>query len=145
MKEFNYHGEKFLNFAFAFALLAECAVNNADAEAFSSSDRNHAPPSMSARNIRNGGRIIVERTANFGNLLFLHMSIDGKVVADLGPSQRYEGFLSPGRHVLAVIALPKRAGDEPTRTLLTVKSGHIYRFTAVWDSDLATLRRTATR
>lgn len=82
-----------------------------------------------------GGRLIVQRVANFGTNLVAQLSIDGKIVADIPRAQHYEDFVSAGRHVLTVLALPNTELRRPTSTSLTVQPGHTYIFTAVWESD----------
>src|SRR6266404_3722657 len=61
-----------------------------------------------------GGRLIVQRAPNFGTDLAIHLSIDGKEVANIPRDHRYDGYVSAGRHV----------------------------FTAGWDADRLVLRRS---
>ena len=89
-----------------------------------------------------GGRLIVQRAPNFGTTLGIHLSIDGKEVANIPWNRRYDGYVSPGRHVLTVLALPNTAFRQPTSMRLTIRSGRTYVFTAGWDSDRLVLRRS---
>jgi len=93
----------------------------------------------------NGGRLIVQRAPNFGTDLVVHLSIDGREVADIVRDRRYDGFISAGHHVLSVVALPNIDLRRPTSIRLTVQRGHIYVFSAVWESDRVVLRRSAFR
>src|SRR5207244_12322726 len=81
------------------------------------------------------GRLIVQRTPNFGTHLSIRMSIDGKKVANIGRNQHYGGVLSAGRHVVTVLALPNTETRRPNSMALTIKPGQVYLFTATWDSD----------
>jgi hypothetical protein len=93
----------------------------------------------------NGGRLIVQRAPNFGTDLAVHLSIDGREVADIVRDRRYDGFISAGHHVLSVVALPNIDLRRPTSIRLTVQRGHTYVFSAVWESDRVVLRRSAFR
>src|ERR1700730_949262 len=96
-----------------------------------------------ARDSRGGGRLIVQRVPNFGTNLVAQLSIDGRKIADIPRDQHYEGFVSAGRHVLTIQALPNTEIRRPTSMGLTVRSGHTYIFTATWESDRVVLRRSA--
>src|SRR2546421_10108067 len=67
-----------------------------------------------------GGRLIVQRAPNFGNDLVVHLSIDGKKVADIPRDQRYDAPASAGRHVLTVVARPNAEHRPPISMHLTV-------------------------
>src|ERR1700682_4632001 len=92
-----------------------------------------------------GGRLIVQRAPNFGTDLVVELWIDGIKVAGIPRAQHYEDFVSAGRHVLTIQALPNIEARRPTSMHLTVQSGHTYIFTAVWESDRgAVLKRSTT-
>src|SRR6266566_9372322 len=83
-----------------------------------------------------GGRLIVLRAPNFGWNLALHLQIDGRTVANVVQGRRYDHSVPPGRHVLTVSAVPNNYFNQPTSTVLNVRPGQTYVFTAVWqDSD----------
>jgi hypothetical protein len=82
----------------------------------------------------------VQRAPNFGTDLVVRLSIDGTRVADIPRNQHYGGVLSAGRHVLTVLALPNTQSRRPTSMRLRVRSGHVYIFTATWESDRLVLR-----
>ncbi|MEY2608927.1 MAG: hypothetical protein QOH31_6824 [Verrucomicrobiota bacterium] len=90
-----------------------------------------------------GGRLIVQRAPNFGTDLSIHLSIDGKEVANIPRDQRYDGYVSAGRHMLTVVALPNTYIRQPTSMRLTIRSGRTYVYTAGWDADRLVLRRSA--
>jgi hypothetical protein len=81
------------------------------------------------------GRVIVQRTPNFGSDLFIRLSIDGKRVADIPRNQHYGGVVAAGHHMLTALALPNTESRRPTSMRLIVKPGQVYIFTATWDSD----------
>ncbi len=87
----------------------------------------------------------MQRAPNFGTDLVVHLSIDGREVADIVRDRRYDGFISAGHHVLSVVALPNIELRRPTSMRLTAQRGHTYVFTAVWESDRVVLRRSAFR
>jgi len=61
---------------------------------------------IQARESRTGGRLIVQRVPNFGTNLVAQLSIDGRKLADIPRDQRYDGYVSAGRHLLTVVACP---------------------------------------
>src|SRR2546428_1417656 len=96
-----------------------------------------------ARDSHKGARLIVQRAPNFGTGVVAQLSIDGRKIADIPRDQHYEGFVSAGHHVLTVLGLPNIDFRRPTSIGVTVRSGHTYIFTAVWESDRgAVLRRS---
>ncbi len=87
-----------------------------------------------------GGRVIVLRAPNFGWNLALHLQVDGRTVANVVQGRRYDHSVPPGRHVLTVSAVPNNYFNQPTSTVLNVRPGQTYVFTAVWqDSDRVAL------
>lgn len=94
-----------------------------------------------ARTTHAGARLIVERAANFGTELVVHLEIDGRTVANIQRDHHYDGFVSAGRHVLRVFCLPNIERRPPTVMRLTVHSGRTYIFTAMWEADRLVLRQ----
>src|ERR1043166_2238393 len=89
---------------------------------------------------QSGGRLIVMRAPNFGWNLALNLQIDGKTAANLVQGRRYDHSVSAGRHVLTVSAVPSYNSYAPTSTVLNVRPGQTYVFTAVWrDTDSVVL------
>jgi hypothetical protein len=101
----------------------------------------HAPEAW-ARSQQSGGRLIVQRAANFGTDLVIRLSIDGKRVANIPIAHRYEGNLSAGRHRVTLEVLPNTEFREPSTTSVTIQSGRTHIFTAGWDRDRLGLRRS---
>src|SRR5882724_10602180 len=89
---------------------------------------------------QSGGRLIVLRTPNFGWNLALHLQIDGRTAANVVQGRRYDHFLPAGRHVLTASAVPNYYFYQPTSTVLNVRPGQTYVFTAIWqDTDRVVL------
>ena len=74
-----------------------------------------------------GGRLIVLRAPNFGWNMALNLKIDGRTAANIVQGRRYDEFVPEGRHTLTVSAVPNY---QPTSTVLDVRSGQTYVFTA---------------
>jgi hypothetical protein len=74
-----------------------------------------------------GGRLIVLRAPNFGWNMALNVKIDGRTAANVVQGRRYDEFVPEGRHTLTVSAVPNY---QPTSTVLDVRSGQTYVFTA---------------
>jgi hypothetical protein len=89
------------------------------------------------------GRLIVERVPNFGWNLAFHLEIDGRSVATIVQGRHYDGWVPAGRHVLTVYKVPYVGYAEPTSTTVNVQPGWTYVFTAMWDSNLVFLHRSA--
>jgi hypothetical protein len=79
-----------------------------------------------------GGRLIVLRAPNFGWNLALRLQIDGRTVANVVQGRRYDDFVPAGRHVLMVSAVPNYYFYQPTSTIVNVRAGQTYVFTALW-------------
>ena len=84
--------------------------------------------------VERAGRLIVCRDPALGNFLIAHLDVDGVPVAPIAYGRTYEGFLSPGRHVLSVLPTPNPAWRNPPAMALNVRSGQTYTFTAIGDS-----------
>ena len=97
-----------------------------------------------ARTSHTGTRLIVQRAPNFGTEVVVHLSIDGKKVAEIQRDHRYEGFVSAGRHVLTVLPMPNIELRRPTSLRVTMRSGRTYIFTATWEPDRGVVLRRAT-
>jgi tetratricopeptide (TPR) repeat protein len=85
-------------------------------------------PSAETAVAQPGGRLIVLRAANFGWNMALNLKIDGRAAANIVQGGRYDRFVPAGRHMLTVSAVPNY---QPTSTVLNVRSGQTYVFTAV--------------
>jgi hypothetical protein len=68
------------------------------------------------------------------------IQIDGRTVSNVVQGRRYDHFVPAGRHVLMVAAVPNYSAYQPTSTVLNVRPGQTYVFTAVWrDTDTVVL------
>ena len=74
-------------------------------------------------------RLVIRRIPNLGANVIVKLWIDGQSVAALGYGHTYEGALTPGRHVLAVLATRSRS-PIPWEMPLNAQSGQTYIFTA---------------
>jgi tetratricopeptide (TPR) repeat protein len=74
------------------------------------------------------GRLIVLRAANFGWNVALNLKIDGRAAASIVQGRRYDQSVPEGRHMLTVSA---GANYQPTSTVLNVRRGQTYVFTAI--------------
>jgi tetratricopeptide (TPR) repeat protein len=85
-------------------------------------------PSAETAVAQPGGRLIVLRASNFGWNLGLSLKIDGRTAATIVQGGRYDDVVPEGRHMLTVSAVPNY---HPTSTVLNVRSGQTYVFTAI--------------
>src|SRR3954470_11341464 len=85
------------------------------------------------------GRLIVQRSPNFGSNLVLRLSIDGRKVADIPRNRHYGDFISAGHHSLTVRAIPD-SRSRPASISITVKSGKLYIYTVGWSADRLVLQ-----
>jgi hypothetical protein len=74
-------------------------------------------------------RLVIRRIPNLGANVIVQLWIDGKSAPSLGYGHTYEGNLTPGRHVLAVMATRARS-PIPWEMSLNAQSGQTYLFTA---------------
>lgn len=74
-------------------------------------------------------RLIIRRMPNLGFNVIVQLWIDGQPTATLGYGHTYTGTLTPGRHVLAVLAT-RSLSPIPWQMALNVQSGQTYIFTA---------------
>jgi hypothetical protein len=84
--------------------------------------------------VERAARLIVCRDPALGNFLIAHLGVDGVPVAAIAYGRTYEGFLSPGRHVLSLLPTPSPKWLTPSAMVLNVRSGETYTFTAIGDS-----------
>ena len=75
-------------------------------------------------------RLIVYRIPTMGKFVFVQLYVDNVVVDGIAYGGTYEGFLKPGRHVLSVLATPRPKWWERPPTIVHVRTGQTYRFTA---------------
>jgi hypothetical protein len=87
-----------------------------------------------------GARLIIQRSANFGNALGVHLMIDGHAVANIDVAHRYDGYVSPGRHTVTVEARPNTLRRPPTSMRVNFRAGRTYLYTIGWGSKQLVLR-----
>ena len=93
-------------------------------------------PSAETAGAQPDGRLIVLRAPNFGWNMALNLKIDGRVAANIVQGGRYDQFVPAGRHMLTVSAVPNY---QPTSTVLNVRRGQMYVFTATRQRDSVVL------
>jgi hypothetical protein len=96
--------------------------------------------SSSVQPVRGAARLIVRRSADLGNYIYVDLYVDGVAVANIGYGSSYEGLLAPGRHVLSVLPTPDPKWPTTSQVTLNVRSGQTYSFTAEGDSGHLILR-----
>jgi hypothetical protein len=84
--------------------------------------------------VNGAARLVIRRIPDLGKTVAVNLSIDGVPVAIILYGHTYEGFLSPGRHVLSVFPTPNPKYPNPWKMTLDARSGHTYTFTADGDS-----------
>jgi hypothetical protein len=85
------------------------------------------------RSVRDPARLIIRRIPTLGNDVIVDLHVDGAPFASIGYGHTYEGVLSPGRHVLSVLATPSPKWLIRSRIIVNVRSGQTYTFTAMGD------------
>jgi hypothetical protein len=84
--------------------------------------------------------LIVRRDPGLGNFVWVQLSADGVLIANIGYGRTYEGFLPAGRHVLSLLPTPNPKWRTPWQMILNMRSGQTYRFTAMGTSGHLILR-----
>ena len=83
----------------------------------------------------NSGQLIVGRSANFGGITTVLVSIDGTQVATIPRGQKYRGWLAAGKHVVSANIAPNNLNSPEVRKTVEVVAGKTYSFTATWRGD----------
>jgi hypothetical protein len=134
MKTYSYSSRRALILMITcFLFLSTFAANQAtsfDAQ----SSRAGVAGSAVVQSARGAARLIVRRDPGLGNYVIVHLNVDGVLVGVFGYGRTYEGFLSPGRHVLSLLATPSPKWPTPLGMILDVRSGQTYTFTAIGNS-----------
>src|SRR5207249_5078576 len=79
-------------------------------------------------------RLVIRRMPNLGFNVIVRLWIDGQPAGTLGYGHTYHGFVTPGRHVLAVLATPRSRSPIPGEMPWNVQRGQTYIFTATGGS-----------
>jgi hypothetical protein len=85
----------------------------------------HVPP----------GRLIIDRSPNFGWNLGYHLQIDGRPVTSVVLGHSYSTWLPAGPHVLTVLKVPATGYTEATSTTVNIQPGAEHLYVAMWDSN----------
>jgi hypothetical protein len=85
------------------------------------------------------GRIVIDRTPNFGWNLGFYLLIDGRPAGSVAQGQNYSTWLPPGPHVLTVHKVPATGFTAPISTTVNIQPGAEHLYTAMWDSGLVYL------
>jgi len=80
-------------------------------------------------------RLIIRRNPNLGVNVIVRLWIDGQPAGPIGYEHTYKGSLTPGHHVLAMVASPRARWPLRWQLPVDVRSGQIYGFTAVTDGS----------
>jgi len=80
-------------------------------------------------------RFIVYRIPTMGKFVIVQVYVDNVMVGSIGYGGTYEGFLKPGHHVLSVLATPRPKWRERPPTIVDVRSGQTYKFTAIGNNE----------
>jgi hypothetical protein len=99
-----------------------------------SSDAQSRRAVVAVQPVKGAARLIVRRDPALGNFLIVHLRVDGVLVGVFGYGRSFEGFLSPGRHVLSLLATPSPKWPAPLGMILDARSGETYNFTAIGNS-----------
>ncbi len=77
-------------------------------------------------------RLIVYRTPTTGKFVFVDVYVDDVAVGGIAYGGRNcEALLKPGRHILSALATPRPQWWERPPTIVNMRSGETYKFSAV--------------
>jgi hypothetical protein len=96
--------------------------------------------SLIVRPSNSPARLIIRRDPGIGRHLIIHLSIDGSPAVAIAYGRTYEGFLSPGRHVLSLLPTPDPKWRTPSQRILDVRGGETYSFMAMGNSGYIKLK-----
>ena len=94
----------------------------------------------SAATSTSGGRLIVHRSATFGSG-FLTLTLDGTQLANVAIGRTYDGYVSPGQHVLTAVHTPNISALFPAKVTFTSEIGKTVSYIAQWQDDYVVLVR----
>ena len=80
-------------------------------------------------------RLIVYRIPTMGKFVIVQIYVDNVMVGSIGYGNTYEGVLKPGHHVLSVLATPRPRWLDRPPTIVDVRSGQTYKFTAMGNNE----------
>lgn len=92
-------------------------------------------PSSDARHDRwvgwGGGRLIIKRSPDLGNLAWVDVKIDGATAGGILWAQSYDAPLPTGRHVIQIRLAPTYYTYSPSSLIVDVQPGQTYSFMAM--------------
>jgi hypothetical protein len=98
-----------------------------------------ASSTPASSSVAGGANLVVNRTANFGGITTVTVSVDGKKVGTIPRGQVYRGQISPGQHVIKAEIEPNFSNSPPSEKRITAQAGKTYTFTATWKADAMVL------
>src|SRR4051812_11688699 len=112
-------------------LLGATVVGPAEAKTPKPQSDRDATSATFSSNPADAGRLVIWRIPNLGKNVIVDLYIDGVATSPIAYGQTYEAALTPGRHVLSVVASPHATWPTRSETILDVQNGQTYSFTAV--------------
>jgi len=134
MKTYSYSSRRALILVTTCLLFLSTFAANQAMSSDAQSRRAVVAESAVVQSVRGAARLIVRRDPALGNYLIVHLRVDGVLVGVFGYGRSFEGFLSPGRHVLSLLATPSPKWPTPLGMILDARSGETYNFTAIGNS-----------
>lgn len=113
--------------------LATCALLVASANQSvkaNESNSSHPNGAIFATSAADGGRLFVQRSPTLGRNVSITLTIDGKPAGTLTWGRTYDGYITPGRHVLTASPNRSREGWQGT---LNVRRGETYSYSASYN------------
>jgi hypothetical protein len=78
-----------------------------------------------------GGRLVIKRAPDLGNLAYVEVKIDGALANGLLYAQGYDAPLPTGRHIIQVRLGPTYYTYSPSTLIVNVHPGQTYSFMAM--------------
>ena len=92
-------------------------------------------PASDARHNRyvgwGGGRLIIKRAPDLGNLAWVDVKIDGASAAGILWAQSYDAPIPTGRHLIEIKLAPTYYSYSPSALVVDVQPGQTYSFMAM--------------
>ena len=92
-------------------------------------------PASDARHDRwvgsGGGRLIIKRAPDLGNLAWVDVKIDGATAGGILWAQSYDASIPTGRHVIEIRLAPTYYTYAPSALIVDVQPGQTYSFMAM--------------
>ena len=123
----DYLSKKILLKSLCLSLGVICCTATSDA---ASKKTDTAAPSTEA-----GSPVLITRKPSLGSGVFVTVLIDGKREKTLIQGSRYQGVLSPGKHVISVMPDPNTTGQRDVRVEVMSEKGKAYSFSAARDKS----------